>query len=85
MTDFPTIHAAADARGGTPGDQALASVAAWQRQNGAAGKVRGSMARLLLGLSAIDTGIRHIENGKTDTGVICIRQGLEFLKREFGA
>lgn len=82
MTDFPAIHAAADARGGTPEDQALASMAAWQRQNRTG--VHGSMTRLLLGLSAVGTGLQQIEHGKVESGVTCARAGLEFLRRELG-
>lgn len=84
MTDFSAIHIAADARGGTPGDQALASVGEWQRQNRAAGAVHGSMTRLLLGLSAIDTGLALVAIGKVDNGVKCARAGLEFLREELG-
>lgn len=32
LVNFPRCHAASDARGGTPTDQALAAVAEWQRQ-----------------------------------------------------
>lgn len=85
MTDFSAIHAASDARGGAPVDQALAAVATWQRQQRAAGAVHGSMTRLLLGLSAIDTGLALVDVGRVDSGVKCARAGLEFLRKELGA
>lgn len=85
MIDHPAVHAAADARGGAPTDQALASVAEWQRQNRAAGAVHGTTTRLLLGLSAIGTGLQLIERGRIASGVKCAQAGLEFVRKELGA
>lgn len=69
------IHAASDARGGTWTDQALAAVAAYQRQR----------TGLLLGLSAIATGLEQVERGQVKAGTACARHGLEFLHNELGS
>lgn len=74
MTDTAAIHAASDARGGTWTDQALAAVAAYQRQR----------TRIQLGLSAIAMGLDQIDAGKVQDGAARTREGFEFLRKELG-
>lgn len=76
MTDMP-YHAASDARGGNPVDQALAAVAEYQRH-------QRQNTRLMLGLAAIDTGLHQVEAGKTADGIVSIRHGLDFLRPMIG-
>lgn len=78
------IHTVADQPRPTPTDQALAEVAEYQRRKHIpiSAAPHASMTRLLLGLSAIGTGLQNIERGKTEDGLACIRHGYEFLRKE---
>lgn len=60
----------------TATDEALADVRAWQ--------VRRSNTRLMLGLSAISTGLDQIESGKIEDGKASVRVGLDFLRVMLG-
>lgn len=69
----------------TPMAQACAEVRAYQqRKRIPIHSASADMTRLLLGLSAIGTGLEQIKRGKVESGIACAEHGYAFLRRELG-
>lgn len=73
--DWQQVHDIANARGGKPVDQALASVREY---------IRIRRLSLTLGLSAIATGLDQISRGRSEEGLRVARHGLEYLRDRIG-
>lgn len=62
----------------------LAGTWAEESFQGAADRLREFRTRLLLGLSAVSTGLDEIERGHVEGGAKCARHGLDYLRGILG-